>query len=197
MPHYFDRTPAAPSRPGRLELVLPDWRAELATDRGVFSASAVDAGTLDLLRLPAPAPPDGAQLLDLGCGYGPIGLTLAHRHPAAVVWAVDVNERAVELTRANAEALGLTNVRAVAPGEVPDGLGFEQIWSNPPIRIGKAALHELLQAWLARLAPAGRARLVVHKHLGSDSLAAWLRTEGYSVDRLGSKHGYRILEVER
>jgi 16S rRNA (guanine1207-N2)-methyltransferase len=72
---------------------------------------------------------------------------------------------------------------------------FTAIFSNPPIRVGKAALHELLSTWLHRLTPEGRAWLVVHKHLGSDSLAAWLAGEGFAVRRLGSRMGYRLLEV--
>jgi 16S rRNA (guanine1207-N2)-methyltransferase len=195
MPHYFDRVSATPSRPGRLELVLPDWKAELNTDRGVFSAAAVDAGTLELLKAALPAPPERSELLDLGCGYGPIALTLAHRHPGCTVWAVDINERAVHLTATNADALGLRNVRAVQPDSVPHGVRFAQVWSNPPIRIGKAALHELLSTWLSRLAPGGEASLVVQKHLGSDSLAEWLHQAGYAVERVGSKKGYRLLRV--
>ena len=177
--------------------MLADWRAELVSDRGVFSSGAVDPGTLELLRAGGRAPEDGSDLVDVGCGYGPIALTLAHRFPACTLWAVDINKRAVELTGANAQRLGLPNVRAVAPEAVPPEVRFAQIWSNPPIRVGKAALHDLLTTWLARLASGGEARLVVQRHLGSDSLAAWLRGEGYTVDRVGSKKGYRLLRVTR
>lgn len=200
MPHYFDHTPAAPSRPGRVVLALPGFEAELAVDRGVFSAGGVDAGTMELLRAgvgPAPGAP-AANLLDLGCGYGPIAVTLAHRFPSAMVWAVDVNDRALELAAANALALGFAGrLRAVRPEEVPEGLFFDGVWSNPPIRIGKAALHELLGEWLPRLATGASAWLVVQKNLGADSLAAWLAGGGWAVRRLGSRKGYRILEVGR
>ena len=110
----------------------------------------IDPGTLELLRA-SPAPPARGHLLDLGCGYGPIACTLAHRAPEAVVWAVDVNDRALDLTARNAAALGLPAVRAVRPDGVPASVRFAGVWSNPPIRIGKAALHELLGTWLARL----------------------------------------------
>ena len=83
---------------------------------------------------------------------------------------------------------------AIAAG-MPGDLRFSTIWSNPPIRIGKPALHALLAAWLGRLAPGGRACLVVHKHLGSDSLARWLTDEGWSTTRLSSRAGYRLLDV--
>lgn len=195
MSHYFDSSPAAASRRRQVDLVLPDLRATLTVDRGVFSGSGVDAGTVELLKaIPVGADP-GADMLDLGCGYGPIAVAVAARYPASTVWAVDVNTRAVELTAGNAAALSLPNVRAVTPDEVPDGLNFVQIWSNPPIRVGKAALHALLERWLPRLTEGGTAWMVVQRNLGSDSLAAWLAGSGYEVVRLGSRKGYRILAV--
>ena len=140
--------------------------------------------------------PGAVDLLDLGCGYGPIAITLARRAPDATVWAVDVNERARALTVENAAAAGVADrVRVCSPDDVPAAVRFGSVWSNPPIRVGKAALHELLATWLARLARGGDAWLVVQKHLGSDSLADWLRGEGYAVERVRSRVGYRILHV--
>ncbi len=195
MSHYFDPTPPGPSRPRQVELTLPDLRVQLTADRGVFAGGGVDLGTLELLRTVRGIPDPAGPVLDLGCGYGPIAVTVASRFPASTVWAVDVNTRAVELTRANAAALGLGNVRAVTPEGVPADLRFAQLWSNPPIRIGKAALHELLGQWLPRLASGGTAWLVVQRNLGSDSLADWMRSTGYDVTRLASRKGYRILQV--
>jgi 16S rRNA (guanine1207-N2)-methyltransferase len=194
---YFEPDPAVTSRRRTLELVLPDGRLELQSDRGVFAATAVDPGT-KLLLLEAAAPPAGAvDLLDLGCGYGPIALTLARRAPEATVWAVDVNRRALELCAANASANGLTNVRVLEPAAVPADMRLAGIWSNPPIRIGKKALHDLLLLWLDRLDVGGHAWLVVQKHLGSDSLAGWLQDTGWSAERRRSRAGYRVLEVSR
>jgi 16S rRNA G1207 methylase RsmC len=175
-------------------LHLGDLAIELQADRGVFGSRAIDLGTLTLLR-EAPAPPGGGEILDLGSGYGPIAIALAKQSPNAHVWAVDVNERALELTRANARAAGAMNVTAGLPDEVPPDIQFAAIYSNPPVRIGKAPLHALLQRWLPRLTPDGSAYLVVQRNLGSDSLAAWLASEGYEVRRLKSKKGYRLLEV--
>lgn len=194
--HYFEADPAAASRPRTVRLDLPDRTVELRTDRGVFSADAVDAATKYLL-LEAPPLPTTGTFVDLGCGYGPIACTMAARSPAAEVWAVDVNQRALALARANAEALSLANVRVAAPDAVPEDLVVDRLWSNPPIRIGKGALHELLAGWLGRLAPEGSAVLVVHKHLGADSLHRWLVEQRWSVDRLGSRTGNRLLEVRR
>ena len=193
---YFEADPTVASRPASVELALPALRFSLRVDRGVFSAGRVDPGTLALLR-EAPPPPPAGELVDLGCGYGPITCTLAARSTGARVWAVDVNSRARELTAANAARLGLDNVSVVDPGEVPPGLAFDGLWSNPPIRIGKESLHDLLEQWLPRLTPAGTAWLVVQRHLGADSLAAWLRATGWSADRVASKQGYRVLRVAR
>jgi 16S rRNA (guanine1207-N2)-methyltransferase len=191
--HYFDRQPDVASAPRTVPLVLPDLSVTLTTDRGVFARDAVDPGT-KLLLLEGPPPPAGGDLLDLGCGYGPIAVALARRAPGARVWAVDVNRRALDLCAANAAAAGV-EVRALSPEEVPADVRFAGIWSNPPVRIGKTALHELLGTWLDRLAPEGLAALVVHRHLGADSLAGWLEAEGWPTTRTGSRMGYRLLEV--
>ncbi len=200
MPQYFDRTPAAASRRQEVELVLRDLgrSVRLTTDRGVFAAARIDIGTRLLLDHGPPPPPVG-ELLDLGCGYGPIAVALALRSPGARVWAVDVNERAVALCAENAAAAGLPpgRLRACTPDQVSADLRFAAVWSNPPIRIGGRALHDLLQTWLGRLDDQGRAALVVQKHLGADSLAAWLDGQGFRVERLRAKQGYRILGVER
>lgn len=193
--HYFAPEPSVPSARRTVRLELPDLTADLVADRGVFSADHVDPGT-KLLLLEAPAPPDApVDVLDLGCGYGPIAVTLARRAPAATVWAVDVNRRALDLCAENAVAAGAANVRAVAPDDVPDDVRFAGIWSNPPVRVGKPALHALLARWLGRLAPEGRAWLVVRRDLGADSLARHLAGSGHPTERLVSRAGYRVLEV--
>jgi 16S rRNA (guanine1207-N2)-methyltransferase len=196
VPHYFDREPSAVSEPRTVTLALPDLTLELATDRGVFSRAGIDPGT-KLLLLEGPSPPVEGDLLDLGCGYGPIALALARRSPAATVWAVDVNRRALGLVEVNAASAGITNVRPATPDDVPPHVRFAAIWSNPPVRVGKDQLHTLLRTWLARLKPAGPACMVVHKHLGADSLARWLESEGFATRRLRSRMGYRLLEARQ
>ncbi|GAA3206035.1 methyltransferase [Actinocorallia longicatena] len=193
--HYFSAEPGAASRPATVDLVLRDLHFRLETDRGMFSPDKVDAGTRILLDS-VPRPPREGNLLDLGCGYGPISLTLAARAPEATVYGVDVNQRALALAGRNAEAAGLNNVRFGLTEEIPAGVTFAAIWSNPPIRIGKQALHDLLTLWLPRLQPGGLAHLVVQKHLGSDSLQRWLTDQGWSTTRLASRSSYRILEVQ-
>ncbi|MEX1008972.1 MAG: methyltransferase [Acidimicrobiia bacterium] len=195
MSHYFDKRPDVGSDRATVTLAVDDRVLTLATDRGVFSRGQIDAGTAVLLRK-GPAAPTG-RLLDLGCGYGPLALALAAQSPDAEVWAVDVNERALELVAENAAANELTNITVAAADAVPDELTFDAIYSNPPVRIGKEALHDLLRSWLGRLTSSGAAYLVVQRHLGADSLHAWLEREDYPTSRLASSKGYRVLEVHR
>lgn len=194
--HYFDPSPEVASNRREIEIVLPEGTPlRFVTDRGTFSPDRLDPGTRVLL-IEAPSP-EGAMLADLGCGWGAVAVTMALRNPTAVVWAVDPNERARALCVENAARNGVGDrVRVVAPDEVPEDLRVDTIWSNPPIRIGKAALDGLLRSWLDRLAPGGVARLVVSRHLGADSLARRLGAT-WSVRRLASTGGYRVLSVTR
>jgi len=192
---YFEAEPTVPSKPKEIELVLPDVYLRLCTDSGVFSGDKVDSGTRYLLQEHPSIPESAQSILDLGCGYGPIALTAASRAPRSTVWGIDVNNRALALARANATANGLTNVHFGTMNEVPKDLTFDLIMSNPPIRIGKAALHELLMTWMTRLSPNATVWMVVHKHLGSDSLADWLTAQGWPTSRLSSRKGFRLLET--
>ncbi len=191
---YFAECPSARRRPGSVHVVLPDVHLELDTDSGTFSPSRLDPGTRLLLET-APRPPAAGNLLDLGCGYGPLALVLAARSPGAQVWGIDVNRRALELCAGNAERAGLRNIRCAAPDDPAVPGAFGMIWSNPPIRIGKPALHALLRTWLARLEPAGAAYLVVQRNLGSDSLQRWLENAGWPAGRIAARSGYRVLRV--
>jgi|SRR5438105_72979 len=192
--HYFNPTPEVASRPHTVRLRTGNLDLQLQADRGVFGARRIDLGTLVLLK-EAPAPPERGEILDLGAGYGPIAIVLAKASPRARVWAIDINERAVELTRANAILTGTPNITALTPLEVPDDLRFDAIYSNPPVRIGKEPLRRLLAEWLDRLAPGGHAHLVVQRNLGSESLVGWLTETGRSVERIKSKKGYRVITV--
>ncbi len=197
-PHYF-QTPDPASVTGQRELdcVLAGHEVTLVVTGGVFSQYRIDLGTRVLLREVPPPPPTG-DLLDLGCGWGPLAITQALQSPEATVWAVDVNELALELTATNAGRAGVSNIRTAAPDSVPAEVRFAAIWSNPPIRIGKNQLHELLLRWLPRLVPGGQAHLVVQRHLGADSLHRWLQDSlpgGWTVERAGSAKGYRVLRV--
>ncbi len=194
--HYFSADPSVPFRRAPVTASVWGQSLSLVSGSGVFAQGRLDVGTAVLFR--ETAPPSGGRILDLGCGYGVIGLAIASAVPSAVVTGVDVNERAVLLANENAASLGLSSrFTAVTPDGVPDDATYDEIWSNPPIRIGKAALHDLLLRWFARLVPGGRAVLVVGKNLGADSLQRWLGEQGYPTERVASAKGFRVLESRR
>ncbi len=194
---YFAADPQSKDVRRKLHVTLRGNEADVEVSNGVFSGSRLDLGTSVLLRQ-APEPPEEGSFLDLGCGWGPIALTLGFESPKAEIWALDVNERALELTRRNAEINGVGNVRTVLAADIPSDKTFDLIWSNPPIRVGKDVLHELLMTWLPRLNNGGAAYLVVQKNLGSDSLIPWLAShlgDGYAVGKYASSKGFRVIEV--
>jgi 16S rRNA (guanine1207-N2)-methyltransferase len=197
--HYFSSKPADDGSLRPIPVRLAGRDVEVLTAGGVFSPGHVDLGTQVLLG-EVPDPPASGHLLDLGAGWGPIALTLGFEAPDAAVWAVDVNERALDLVRRNARRLGLGNVNAALPDDVPDHVRFAAIWSNPPIRIGKAELHGMLRRWLPRLDEGATAWLVVQKNLGADSLQRWLADElgdRWTVVRTTTSKGFRVLRVTR
>jgi 16S rRNA (guanine1207-N2)-methyltransferase len=197
--HYFSSTPVGDLKLRKITVMLGGAIREVTTANAIFSPEHIDTGTKVLLR-DAPLPTGGGDILDLGAGWGPISLHLALADPSATVWAVDVNERALDLVRLNAASLGLTNVNAVLPGDVPDSVVFGGIWSNPPIRVGKAELHSMLAHWLRRLSTDADAWLVVQRNLGSDSLQRWLSEEfpnTLEVSRFAADKGFRILRAHK
>jgi 16S rRNA G1207 methylase RsmC len=194
--HYFSADPKVAFQ--RTPVSAHVWGRELKlmSGSGVFAQGRVDIGTAVLFR--ETSPPAPGRILDLGCGYGVIGVAIATAVPDALVTAVDVNERAVFLARENAHAAGVSERLWVgAPDQVPAEAAYDEIWSNPPIRIGKSALHVLLLQWLPRLSPEGRAVMVVSKNLGADSLQRWLGEQGFPTTRLASAKGFRVLESRR
>ena len=197
--HYFSAAPASAENLRTIRVTLAGRDLELTTAGGVFSPDRLDAGTAVLFANMPPLPPSG-DFLDLGCGWGPISLTMALSAPHATIWAVDVNERALDLRRRNAQALGLTNINAVRPEDVPDDVVFRTIRSNPPIRVGKDVLHDMLEKWIPRLDERSDAWMVVQRNLGSDSLQRWMAatfTPGFSVHRAATGKGYRVLKVRK
>jgi 16S rRNA (guanine1207-N2)-methyltransferase len=190
--HYFSADPAVPFKRQPVEASVWGHELRLTSGSGVFAQGRLDIGTAILFR--ETEPPGPGRILDLGCGYGVIGLAIARAVPGATVTGVDVNERAVLLANENAAALGVADrYTASTPEHVPADATYDEIWSNPPIRIGKEALHQLLLTWLPRLAPGGRAVMVVGKNLGADSLQRWLTEQGWPTERVASAKGFRVL----
>jgi 16S rRNA (guanine1207-N2)-methyltransferase len=197
--HYFSREPLSPLKAKSIHIPVAGELQQVTTASGTFSPQQLDFGTEVLIDQMSEAPASG-HLLDLGCGWGPIALNLAKLRPDSTIWAVDVNTRSLELTAKNAKDLGLANIQTALPEQLPEDLQFSGIWSNPPIRIGKKELHELLLRWLPRLQKDAEAFLVVQKNLGSDSLQKWLTEElssGYQVSRHTSVKTYRVIKVRK
>lgn len=211
---YFSAAPASQDARRMLHVTLRGFETAMETSNGVFSGSRLDLGTSVLLRH-APELPEHGTFLDLGCGWGPVAVAMAQESPEADVWAVDVNGRALDLTAGNARRNGCGRVHVVQADEsgaplpdqqvpgaepMPEGMSFDAIWSNPPIRIGKEALHTLLMTWLPRLNAGGAAYLVVQRNLGADSLIPWLAGalgSGFAVSKYASSKGFRIIEILR
>lgn len=197
--HYFASSPEGPLVTREITVNLNGNKTQVLTAGGIFSPEHIDQGTQVLLAHIESANPTGT-FLDVGCGWGPIALALALHSPKATIYAIDVNERSIQLTKMNAEKLGISNVIACKPEEVPQEIFFDEIWSNPPIRVGKKVLHEILNLWLRKLVPGGTARLVVQKNLGSDSLHKWLVEEfnpGFESTRIDSSKTFRVLKVTK
>ncbi len=206
MDHYFAAEPASADQRREISVVLDGYPLQVETAPGVFSPGHVDVGTLVLLDTVG-SPPAG-NVLDLGCGWGPIALTAAIRTPSAHVYAVDVNERALDLVARNAARVGARVATAPIEPTLPDAvdpnLQFDALWSNPPIRIGKAELHDLLKRWVPRVKPGGEVWLVVQKNLGADSLATWLAEQvddagvpWGAIEKVRSSKGFRVLRLTR
>lgn len=200
--HYFTGSPRAHGLRHAYSFSLNDSNYDIHTDAGIFSGNRLDKGTavlLDAYRTGKIALPEKIEhdVLDLGCGAGPLALVLARHYPHSPVWAVDVNEQAVNACEHNAKVNGTSNVRARLPDDIPSGVQFSVIWSNPPIRIGKEELRTLVLLWLSRLAPDGVAFVVISKNLGGDSFADWLTQQHFYVERLASSKGFRVLRISR
>ena len=196
--HYFDENPETEFRSKEVSVSIDGQEVTVITAGGIFSPDHIDTGTKVLIEHIDLAP-KGGDILDIGCGWGPISLELATHSPRSNVWAIDVNERALELTRTNAAKLGLANINAVRPEDVPADVTFTGIWSNPPIRVGKDVLHEILETWLPRLESGASAFLVVQKNLGSDSLQRWIseKMPQFTVDRVDTSKSFRVLKATK
>jgi len=197
--HYFASSPEGPLVTREITVNLNGNKTQVLTAGGIFSPEHIDQGTQVLLTHLEAANPTGT-FLDIGCGWGPIALALALQSPKAKIYAIDVNERSLQLTKMNAEKLGISNIIVCKPEDVPQEIMFDEIWSNPPIRVGKKVLHEILNVWIKKLVQGGTARLVVQKNLGSDSLHKWLMEEfspEFDSTRIDSSKTFRVLKVSK
>lgn len=194
--HYFNRKPETPSKRQTVEVELAGSNIQVITDKGVFSSAGVDKGTQILLKHTEQVAKSGT-VMDLGAGWGAIAIALASSNPDLKILAIEINSRAIELIEANADLLNLKNIKTKQLSQI-ENESIDQIWSNPPIRIGKSALHELLIESFTKLKPGGEAFLVVQKHLGADSLSKWLEQEqNHMVQKIDNSKGFRVFRVTK
>ncbi len=195
--HYYTAQPHARSQPEQFTILVREVELTLTSDRGVFSHGRLDDGTLRLLK--KMELPDSGDFLDLGCGYGVIGLVAAKLRPDAQVTMVDINERATKLAADNAQANGIRNVE-VLTGDAPHVLGdrqFDVILCNPPIRVGKPKLYELIADAAERLHPGGVLWMVIHTRQGAKSHLREVTPMFSKCEIVSRKWGYRVFKCEK
>lgn len=194
--HYFSQQPDSAAKAHDISFSVGGINFQAKSESGTFSVQKLDRGTEILLRSYEEFPVKG-NVLDIGCGWGPISLAIAKHQPLTTVWALDVNQRSLRLTAENAKTNNLDNIRSVEAELIPSDLRFSGIWSNPPIRVGKSVLHGLMKSWLPRLEPGASAYLVVQKQLGAESFEKWLALEfpEMQVSRPDQNKGYRVIRV--
>ena len=198
MNQYFDEIPQVESRPVKVSFNYDGNDLIFTTDRGVFSYEKIDKATRILLdifneKYYGQKP---RSIADVGCGYGVIAICMAKKYPQSEITAIDVNQRALELCKKNVVENNIENVFAESASKYDDEK-YDLIISNPPIRVGKEALYELLSYWSKKLNDKGQMWLVIAKNLGADSVAAYLEFElKLNVKRVASKKGFRVLKCE-
>lgn len=196
--HYFSENPEAQVKTHTVSFELEGRSFELTAASGTFSSTRLDPGTRVLLK-ESKLFPESGTVLDIGCGWGPIALSIATLRPGTKVFGLDINARSLELAASNAASLGLENFESVRAEQIPEDIFFDAIWSNPPIRVGKAVLHGLLETWLPRLNQGASAMLVVQKQLGAESLQKWISETfpDFAVEKHSLDKGYRVIRVTR
>lgn len=194
--HYYSRQPEVASSPIYWTTKLRNFQFKFKTDQGVFSKKEVDFGSRFLIETFEPPTVEGA-LLDVGCGYGPIGLVLAKLLNERLVHMVDVNERAIELAKENAKANEVTNVK-IYESDRFDSVNestFAAIVTNPPIRAGKKIVHDIFEGSYRALVPGGELWVVIQKKQGAPSAKVKLEELFGKVEVSAKRKGYYILRA--
>ena len=195
--HYYTRTPGGAHDRRLHESELKGARFRFVTDRGVFSKTGVDFGSrllIETMEFKA-----DARVLDVGCGYGPIGLSAARMTPAGEVTMIDINARAIELARENAQLNGITNARILQSDlyESVRDERFDVILTNPPIRAGKETVHRIYEEGAALLTSGGAMWVVIQKKQGAPSTLAKLELLFDNVKEIAKDKGYRIFKATK
>lgn len=197
--HYYSQQPEAESNRKSWAFTLRGNSFHFQSDRGVFSKNEVDFGSRLLIET-FTIPDQKGDLLDVGCGYGPIGISLAKEFKDLTVDMIDVNERAVELAKVNAEANGVKNVRIIASNlfeNVDPSKKYAAVLTNPPIRAGKKVVHEIFEKSFESLLPGGELWIVIQKKQGAPSAIAKLNEMFKEVVTVKKDKGYFIIRAEK
>lgn len=196
--HYYSRTQNVESDPQFWDYTLKNTRFRFKTDNGVFSKNEVDFGS-GLLIETFEMPDTDGDILDVGCGYGPIGLTVAKNWPERQIYMVDVNLRAVGLAKDNSELNGITNIKVYESDRLKavKGMKFAAILTNPPIRAGKNIVHDIYEQSFDCLLPGGELWVVIQKKQGAPSTMDKLSLLFDEVETVIKKKGYYIIRAVR
>ncbi len=195
--HYYTKNPETESKEASWTFPLRGREFRFISDSGVFSKKTVDFGSRLLIETFRLNEEVAGDILDVGCGYGPMGLALAYAYPARLVEMVDVNERAMSLARRNAEANNIRNVKVYESNtydQVPEERQFAAIVSNPPIRAGKQVVHRILSPAHVHLLPGGTLTVVIQKKQGAPSAQQKMLDVFGNVAVIARDKGYWIIQ---
>ena len=192
--HYYTRVPQSESKPVGCEYTYRGVALTFQTDAGVFSKGEVDTGTRLLLEA-LPEEMSG-EILDLGCGWGVIGISVAKKWPGTRVTMADVNTRALDLSRENAKRNGaeVTCVESDGMAELAEKT-FDAVVTNPPIRAGKQVIYKMFADAAAQLKPGGALYLVIRKQQGAESCMKYLQTIYDTVEKLDKSGGFWVIKA--
>ena len=198
MSHYFIDDPSLKSNIRNISFEIDGHNIELSTDNGVFSKSRIDEGSFALLKVIVPLRLSG-KILDLGCGYGPIGLTIAITSSAARVDLADINTRALALCRQNASKLGLDQRVTILQSDVYENIEgpYDSIVVNPPIRAGKKVTYAMYDGAFQRLIDGGSLFIVIRKNQGGPSASKYIEDLFGNVSLLKKEKGYYIYQAKK
>ena len=191
---YYTRQPGSESHPEECSFTYRGKELRFMTDAGVFSRGELDTGTRLLIEA-FPETMEG-EILDLGCGWGAIGISIKSAWPETRVTMVDVNLRALDWSRENAKR-NRTEVEVIESDGFAalEGRSFDAVITNPPIRAGKQVIYRMFAEAKEHLKPGGRLYLVIRKQQGAESCIKYLKTLDASVEKLDRSAGFWVLRA--
>lgn len=199
MDHYYTSEPSSESNKTTWNIKIAEEQFSFITDSGVFSKHQLDYGSEVLMTTAAEVDYPVGNILDMGCGYGPIGLFLARAFPDRTIEMADVNERALALAAENAELNEVANVE-IYQSDLFANVENKQlagIISNPPIRAGKKVVHQILEEAYEHLAENGKLLIVIQKKQGAPSARKKMEEVFGNVERINLDKGYWVLTSEK